>query len=537
MPVSAERNLPADLFAKPALIAIAFCILLFALLEPKNAVAQDVTVSIVDTEAAAGTAVQVPVRAEGFEAVGAISLVITYDPETLSFPEGAETEDLIKGARRESFNASVPEKGELRISWFDGTGGSNPIDFGEGVLLRLTFSEFAGGESEVAFGEGSEIADSEATPVETDFQNGVVQEIGDSSLLINEVLYDVPDGETGDANEDGVRDASEDQFVEIYNPSTSKTVDLSGLEIGDASQTEHVFPEGPPLEPEETVVVFGGGNPAKALPGLVQTASSGGLSLSADGGEVVVGDPNGSEILSLSYTGSVEGESTTRDPDFTGDFVGHTAANPNRHFSPGRTTAGSPLPVELSAFKGEAVGKGAVRLIWQTASERNNAGFDVQHQPPSSATWQTLGFVESKAPGGTTTDPDDRWDYQYAEKNLTVGTHRFRIRQVDLDGSATLTEPITVELQMKKALRLTAPSPNPVSGAATLSFAVKKEARATVAVYNVLGQQVKTPYEGTPMSGEGQRLRLDTSGLSSGTYFLRLNAGGTTRTRRLTVVR
>jgi len=196
--------------------------------------------------------------------------------------------------------------------------------------------------------------------------------------------------------------------------------------------------------------------------------------------------------------------------------VAHTSANPDRPFSPGRTTGGDSLPVELSSFEGRAIGEETVRLAWQTASEQNNAGFDVQYQSPSSESWQILSFVESKATSGTTTQIQS---YRY----VTVGPHRFRLRQVDLDGSGILTDPVTVELQMQKALRLGAPSPNPVSDTATLSFAVKKETRATVAVYNVLGQWVKTPYEGTPTGGEGQHLRLD--------------AGNATRTRRLTVVR
>ena len=122
-------------------------------------------------------------------------------------------------------------------------------------------------------------------------------------------------------------------------------------------------------------------------------------------------------------------------------------------------------------------------------------------------------------------------------EDLPIGTHRFRLKQEDLDGSATLTDPVTVHLRMREAVRLGPPSPNPTQNGSVLSFAVKKEARATVALYNILGQRVKTLYEGTPTAGEGQRLRLGTEGLSSGTYFIQLRAAGRTRTRRLAVVR
>jgi len=198
------------------------------------------------------------------------------------------------------------------------------------------------------------------------------------------------------------------------------------------------------------------------------------------------------------------------------------------------STESSTIPVELANFDAFAEGGDAAVLTWQTASEQNNAGFEVQHRPSSSERWRTLGYVESKASGGTTSETNT---YRYAAEDLSVGTHRFRLKQEDLDGSATLTDPVTVQLRMQEALKLTPPSPNPVSKTANLSFAVKEEAKVTVALYNTLGQRVRTLYDGVPTAGESQRVQLDTGGLSSGTYFIRLEAGSKTRTQRLTVLR
>jgi hypothetical protein len=65
----------------------------------------------------------------------------------------------------------------------------------------------------------------------------------------------------------------------------------------------------------------------------------------------------------------------------------------------------------------------------------------------------------------------------------------------------------------------------------------KEQTETTVTLYNTLGQRVATLYEGTPQAGEQQRTQLDATGLSSGTYFLRLQAGAHTITRQVTVVR
>ena len=84
---------------------------------------------------------------------------------------------------------------------------------------------------------------------------------------------------------------------------------------------------------------------------------------------------------------------------------------------------------------------------------------------------------------------------------------------------------------------MTAPAPNPVSSTATLSFAVKEQTETTITLYNTLGQRVATLYGGTPRDGERQRTQLDATGLSSRTYFLRLQAGAHTTSQQVTVVR
>ena len=131
-------------------------------------------VSVESQEAIRGDSVDVPLQLEGFGDIGAISLIIAYDPEVLSFPEGADTDELISEAPRSDFSANVPERGELRISWFDATG-SNPISIGNGTLLQLSFDNYAGGTGHIAFGSDSEIGDVEGNPYEANYRDGEVR--------------------------------------------------------------------------------------------------------------------------------------------------------------------------------------------------------------------------------------------------------------------------------------------------------------------------------------------------------------------------
>ncbi len=201
----------------------------------------------------------------------------------------------------------------------------------------------------------------------------------------------------------------------------------------------------------------------------------------------------------------------------------------------------SALPVELTQLEADVVegrtgDKEAVRLTWRTASETGNAGFEVQKaagtapQDPST-TWEQIGFVEG---AGTTSEPES---YQFDASGLGPGTHEFRLRQVDTDGTVHLNRVVATEIRMQKRVRLTAPAPNPVTTTARLTFAVKESQRATVILYNTLGQRVATAYTGRPTPGEQVVLRLDASRLGSGAYWVRLKVGNAVKTRKMTVVK
>ena len=161
--------------------------------------------------------------------------------------------------------------------------------------------------------------------------------------VINEILADPASGAAGDANGDGVRDFSDDEFVEIVNISGADA-DITGWTLADGSGVRHSFPVGTIVPDGCSIVVFGGGTPTGAFGrGLVQTASAGFLGLSNSGDSVTLN--NGvSDVASVSY-GSEGGDnqSLTREPDISGVFTRHSdAANSDGAlFSPGAQLDGT----------------------------------------------------------------------------------------------------------------------------------------------------------------------------------------------------
>ncbi|MGZ5482942.1 MAG: lamin tail domain-containing protein [Pyrinomonadaceae bacterium] len=190
-----------------------------------------------------------------------------------------------------------------------------------------------------------------------------VKFLGDPSrnVLINEVLADPPDGIAGDANHDGVRDGTHDEFVELVNGTSGEVISLGGWTIrtratGSTTETTRfTFALGTSLPAGKAIVVFGGGsfNPSDTVFGcaqVVKATTTAGLSLTNSGVTVLIRDASGNLITELSYGGStgLEGDnnqSLTRSPDITGTYVQHTAAAGanGRRYSPGLKTDGTPF--------------------------------------------------------------------------------------------------------------------------------------------------------------------------------------------------
>jgi hypothetical protein len=197
--------------------------------------------------------------------------------------------------------------------------------------------------------------------------------------------------------------------------------------------------------------------------------------------------------------------------------------------------SGTPLPVELQELTVQQRDQRA-RLQWTTASETNNAGFYVQTQPLSAdstttaSAWTDLGFVEGN---GTTDAPQS---YRFETGEMQYGTHAFRLRQVDTDGTETTTDPVTVDVQLDRAYAVEAPYPNPSNGQATLPVTVRESQRVRVILYDILGRRIATVHDEEIRGQDTQAIQLDTGRLASGTYFVRVQGDDFLTTERVTVV-
>jgi M6 family metalloprotease-like protein len=203
-------------------------------------------------------------------------------------------------------------------------------------------------------------------------------------------------------------------------------------------------------------------------------------------------------------------------------------------------TLNGPLPITISLFKGTIAVNGSVNLSWRTLSEAGNYGFSVQR-----ATGKDTLFTElpgSFVPGhGTTIQPQD---YQWTDLSAPAPPLRYRLRQINLDGSSQYLSPLVID-NTSAAPPAPAPwvfalrqnYPNPFNPATTIEFTVARPGKATVTVYNGLGQIVGMLFDGIAVPGQVYRSKFDGTNLASGMYIYMLNSGGAVESRRLLLLR
>ena len=116
-----------------------------------------------------------------------------------------------------------------------------------------------------------------------------------------------------------------------------------------------------------------------------------------------------------------------------------------------------PLPVAVLFSNIAAARQNAqlVNLNWETASESQNKGFEVERRLRSEVDFASVGFVRGN---GTT---DYRSAYAFQDINPNQEMSYYRLRQVDLDGSSRYSEVLAVAGAGKQGLAFGI-SPNPV---------------------------------------------------------------------------
>ena len=217
-------------------------------------------------------------------------------------------------------------------------------------------------------------------------------------------------------------------------------------------------------------------------------------------------------------------------------------------FTPGKSTTvfvlgttDPVLAVEFATFAAATMsidGDVAVELTWTTASEANLSNFNVYRSYSS-----TFDNDASILPPVSPTNSSTGSTYNTIDKEVEVNeTYYYWIEGVDIDGSVKMHGPadITIDANDTNVIARTLIGnayPNPFVGSTRIDIDVKSDEVASVTVYNILGQAVKsfTKTGNTHIDWDGTNTNGKNCG--SGIYFYRLTSPSNTVTKKVVIVK
>lgn len=242
------------------------------------------------------------------------------------------------------------------------------------------------------------------------------------------------------------------------------------------------------------------------------------ISLSTDGGltfpvTILASTPNdGSELVTVPNSPT----STARIKVEAADNIFFDISNVN-------FTINNAVPVELTSFTATYTNS-SVRLEWQTATETNNYGFEIERCRIQNSnevkSWTMIGFVNGNG------NSSSNKDYSFVDNNTNIpGKYFYRLKQVDLDGTFEYSNEVEVEINSPKNYSLGQNYPNPFNPTTSIQFTVPVAADVVITLFNSLGQEVMELVNKNYAAGI-HYFNVDASSLSSGVYNYKIAASG-----------
>ncbi len=204
-----------------------------------------------------------------------------------------------------------------------------------------------------------------------------------------------------------------------------------------------------------------------------------------------------------------------------------------------------PLPIELTSFSATTIGS-TIKLNWNTATEINNYGFEVERTSPRPSPyegeggeagrgWEKIGFVNGN---GNSNSPKD---YSFVDDfpgkpAYRTGRYSYRLKQIDNDGQFEYSKTIEVDINGVKKYELTQNYPNPFNPTTSIQYAISSKQFVTLKIYNLLGREVATLVNENKEAGN-YMVNFDASILPSGVYIYKLQAGDFVQTKKMILLK
>lgn len=184
-------------------------------------------------------------------------------------------------------------------------------------------------------------------------------------------------------------------------------------------------------------------------------------------------------------------------------------------------------PVELVAFTASKSG-GMVELSWSTATEVNNAYFDVERKIAGKS-WESVGRIKGN---GTTAQGAQ---YSFTD-DAVAGNVSYRLKQVDFDGTFTYSATVEVSASVPDQFELSQNYPNPFNPSTVIRYSIPQDAKVKLQVYSITGQLVAELVNASQSAGV-HNVTFNAAGLASGTYIYKIQAGSFVQMKKMMLIK
>lgn len=188
------------------------------------------------------------------------------------------------------------------------------------------------------------------------------------------------------------------------------------------------------------------------------------------------------------------------------------------------TTYWDPTPVELNSFDVNII-QGKAELNWQTSSETNNFGFEIQRSEAEN-NFIKIGFVDGF---GTTTE---KHSYRFVDESVLYGKVAYRLKQIDFDGSTGFTDIVEIDFPSPIEFILAQNYPNPFNPNTKIVVNLPFATKIRLAVYNMNCELVSELASAEYQAGTHE-FSFEASGLASGIYLYQIESPDFTEAKKM----
>ncbi len=186
------------------------------------------------------------------------------------------------------------------------------------------------------------------------------------------------------------------------------------------------------------------------------------------------------------------------------------------------------VPVELTSFSAKVIENSNVELNWETKTEANNQGFEIERYENNK--WNEIEFIKGK---GTSTEVSA---YTYIDKNVNRGLIKYRLKQVDYNGSFKYSKVVEININLITEYKLNQNYPNPFNPSTTITYNLPKSGFVELKIYNSLGEEIATLVK-KEMEAGNYKAAWNAKDFPSGIYLYKISVNNYSEVKKMILLK